>query len=128
MNIYVSHLSWGTSSEGLGNLFMQFGEVASANVITDRETGRSRGFGFVEMPNEEESGRLPVSAALGSCGKGNRLACALWEAVVYMGFLSCVSSILLSVAALPEKASCPIPAACSGVGTLPTASGQVVPK
>lgn len=39
MNIYVSHLSWGTSSEGLGNLFMQFGEVASANVITDRETG-----------------------------------------------------------------------------------------
>ena len=54
MNIYVSHLSWGTSSEGLGNLFMQFGEVASANVITDRETGRSRGFGFVEMPNEEE--------------------------------------------------------------------------
>ena len=50
MNIYVSHLSWGTSSEGLGNLFAQFGEVASANVITDRETGRSRGFGFVEMP------------------------------------------------------------------------------
>ena len=45
MNIYVSHLSWGTSSEGLGNLFAQFGEVASANVITDRETGRSRGFG-----------------------------------------------------------------------------------
>ena len=54
MNIYVSHLSWGTSSEGLRNLFMQFGEVASSNVITDRETGRSRGFGFVEMPNEEE--------------------------------------------------------------------------
>ena len=74
------------------------------------------------------SGRLPVSAALGSCGKGNRLACALWAAVVYMGSLSCVSSILLSVAALSEKASCPIPAACSGVGTLPTASGQVVPK
>ena len=45
-----------------------------------------------------------------------------------MGSLSCVSSILLSVAALPEKASCPIPAACSGVGTLPTASGQLVPK
>ena len=37
MNIYVSHLSWGTSNEGLGNLFAQFGEVASANVITDRE-------------------------------------------------------------------------------------------
>ena len=55
MNIYVSHLSWGTSSEGLGNLFAQFGEVASANVITDRETGRSRGFVFVEMPDDEQA-------------------------------------------------------------------------
>ena len=74
------------------------------------------------------SGRLPVSSVPVSCGKGNCPACALWAAVVYMGSLSCVSSILLSVAALTEKASCPIPAACSGVGTLPTASGQVVPK
>ena len=72
--------------------------------------------------------RLPVSSVPVSCGKGNRLACALWAAVVYMGSLSCVSSILLSVAALTEKASCPIPAACSGVGTLPTASGHFVPK
>ena len=61
MNIYVSHLSWGTSSESLGNLFMQFGEVASANVITDRETGRSRGFGFVEMPDETQ-GRSAIDA------------------------------------------------------------------
>lgn len=52
MNIYVSNLSWGTSSESLQNLFAQFGEVTSANVITDRETGRSRGFGFVEMPDD----------------------------------------------------------------------------
>jgi len=55
MNIYVSHLSWGTKSDGLQNLFAQYGEVSSANVITDRETGRSRGFGFVEMPNDEEA-------------------------------------------------------------------------
>lgn len=55
MNIYVSHLSWGTKSDSLQNLFAQFGEVSSANVITDRETGRSRGFGFVEMPNDEEA-------------------------------------------------------------------------
>ena len=54
MNIYVSNLSWGTSSESLQNLFAQFGEVSSANVITDRETGRSRGFGFVEMPDDGE--------------------------------------------------------------------------
>ncbi len=55
MNIFVSKLSWGTKSDALGQLFAQFGEVSSANVITDRETGRSRGFGFVEMPNEEEA-------------------------------------------------------------------------
>ena len=52
MNIYVSNLSWGTSSDSLQALFAQFGEVTSANIITDRETGRSRGFGFVEMPDD----------------------------------------------------------------------------
>lgn len=57
MNIYVSHLSWGTKSDALQDAFSQFGEVSSANVITDRETGRSRGFGFVEMPNDEEAQR-----------------------------------------------------------------------
>ena len=74
------------------------------------------------------SERLPVSSVPVSCGKGNRPACALWASVVYTGSLSCVPSILLSVAALSEKASCPIPAACSGVGTLPATSGQLVPK
>jgi RNA recognition motif-containing protein len=54
MNIYVSNLSFNTSDAELQDLFSQFGEVASAKVITDRETGRSRGFGFVEMPNDEE--------------------------------------------------------------------------
>ena len=43
----------------------------------------------------------------------------IWAAVIYMSSLSCVPSILLSVAVFPEKASCPIPAACSGVGTHP---------
>mgnify|MGYP000597206959 CR=1 FL=1 len=55
MNIYVSHLSWGTKSDSLQNLFSQYGEVSSANVITDRETGRSRGFGFVEMATPEQA-------------------------------------------------------------------------
>lgn len=54
MNIYVSNLSYNTSSDSLQELFAGFGEVTSANVITDRETGRSRGFGFVEMPNDTE--------------------------------------------------------------------------
>ena len=56
MNIFVSNISWGTKSESLFDLFSQFGEVSSANIINDRETGRSRGFGFVEMPNDGQRG------------------------------------------------------------------------
>ena len=54
MNIYVSNLNYSTESASLQELFAEYGEVSSANIITDRETGRSRGFGFVEMPNDEE--------------------------------------------------------------------------
>lgn len=55
MNIYVSNLSFGTATESLQKLFEEYGEVTSAKIITDRETGRSRGFGFVEMANDDES-------------------------------------------------------------------------
>jgi RNA recognition motif-containing protein len=54
MNIYVSNLSFHTSEEDLNTMFGQYGQVASAKIIMDRETGRSRGFGFVEMPSEDE--------------------------------------------------------------------------
>lgn len=54
MNIYVSNLSFSTTSESLQELFAEYGEIDSAKIITDRETGRSRGFGFVEMTNETE--------------------------------------------------------------------------
>ncbi|MBP7357809.1 MAG: RNA-binding protein [Prevotella sp.] len=54
MNIYVAHLSWDTTGDSLQNLFSQYGEVTSARIVTDRETGRSRGFGFVDMTNDEE--------------------------------------------------------------------------
>ncbi len=64
MNIFVSNLNFRTSSESMQELFAQHGEVASANVINDRETGRSRGFGFVEMPNEEE-GQQAIEALNG---------------------------------------------------------------
>ena len=55
MDIYVGNLSFDTSEEGLRNAFTTYGEVAGARMITDRDTGRSRGFGFVEMPNAAEA-------------------------------------------------------------------------
>ena len=55
MNIYIANLSDGVNDADLSELFKEYGEVSSAKVITDRQTGKSRGFGFVEMPNEAEA-------------------------------------------------------------------------
>ena len=52
-NIYVGNLPFQTTNDELRSAFEEFGQVSSANVIQDRETGRSRGFGFVEMPDVE---------------------------------------------------------------------------
>ncbi len=54
-NIYVGNLTFNTSSSDLENLFTEYGEVTKAQVINDRDTGRSRGFGFVEMASSEEA-------------------------------------------------------------------------
>ncbi|NQT18644.1 MAG: RNA-binding protein [Planctomycetes bacterium] len=55
MKIYVGNLSYGTGDAELQALFSEFGEVTSAQAVVDRDTGRSRGFGFVEMPDQEEA-------------------------------------------------------------------------
>ena len=52
MNIYVGNLPWSTTDDVLREAFEAYGAVTSAKVITDRETGRSRGFGFVEMADD----------------------------------------------------------------------------
>ena len=54
-NLYVGNLSFQTSTSQLEGLFADFGEVTSAQVITDRDTGRSRGFGFVEMKTSDQA-------------------------------------------------------------------------
>jgi cold-inducible RNA-binding protein len=51
--LFVGGLSWGTTDDGLHSAFSPYGEIVEAKVITDRETGRSRGFGFVTFANEE---------------------------------------------------------------------------
>jgi RNA recognition motif-containing protein len=55
MKIYAGNLSYSLSSEGLWEAFEEFGTVASADVIMDRDTNRSKGFGFVEMSDDQEA-------------------------------------------------------------------------
>ncbi len=55
MNIFVAKLNYGTSEESLRKLFEDYGEVDSVKIIMDRDTGRSKGFGFVEMPDNGEA-------------------------------------------------------------------------
>ncbi|NRA04134.1 MAG: RNA-binding protein [Myxococcales bacterium] len=55
--LYVGNLPWSTTEADLQGMFTEYGKVASAAVITDRETGRSRGFGFVELEDDAEAAR-----------------------------------------------------------------------
>jgi RNA recognition motif-containing protein len=54
MNIYVGNLSYGMTEDELRDAFAAYGDVSSVKILMDRETGRSRGFAFVEMPNKSE--------------------------------------------------------------------------
>jgi RNA recognition motif-containing protein len=55
MNIFVAKLNFKTRKEELEAAFAKFGQVASAKIVRDKETGRSKGYGFVEMPNDSEA-------------------------------------------------------------------------
>jgi RNA recognition motif-containing protein len=71
-NIYVGNLVWDATADDLLALFQEHGAVARAQVITDRETGRSRGFGFVEMDNDAEA-QTAIEALNGKPFKGRPL-------------------------------------------------------
>lgn len=72
MNIYVGNLSYQTNDYDLGDYFAQYGEVVSARVVTDRESGRPRGFGFVEMASQE-AGQKAIEALNGQEFMGRQL-------------------------------------------------------
>lgn len=71
-NIYVGNLTYGVEKDDLQSLFAKYGEVADAQVIKDRETGRSRGFGFVEM-GSSEAAQKAISELNGADFNGRQL-------------------------------------------------------
>jgi len=74
MKLYIGNLSWGTTTELLKEHFEQFGSVSDAVVITDRQSGRSRGFGFVTMDNDEEANKA-LAECDGSDLDGRTIKC-----------------------------------------------------
>jgi len=72
MNIYVGNLDYGVTDEDLRTAFSEFGKVTSASVITDKFSGRSKGFGFVEMPDNGEADEA-IRALDGKALKGRNL-------------------------------------------------------
>jgi RNA recognition motif-containing protein len=70
--LYVGNLSYGVTSSDLEQLFSQYGQVQSAEVISDRETGRSKGFGFVQMGSDEEA-QAAIAAMHGQQHDGRAL-------------------------------------------------------
>ena len=72
MNLYVGNLSYDMSEENLRTEFAEYGEVQSAKIITDKFTGRSRGFGFVEM-NSDDEGKKAMEELNGKDFEGREL-------------------------------------------------------
>ncbi len=71
-NIYVGNLTFNTTSADLRKMFAEFGEVTKAQVVEDRDTGRSRGFGFVEMASADEANKA-IGALNGKSVDGRQL-------------------------------------------------------
>lgn len=74
MNIFVAKLNYRTSTDSLKDLFAQFGEVTSAIIVTDKDTGRSKGYGFVEMESED-AGMAAIAQLNESEFEGQTIVC-----------------------------------------------------
>jgi RNA recognition motif-containing protein len=72
MNIYVGNMPYDTTEEAILKAFEAYGKVASINIVTDRQTGNHRGFGFIEMPSDDEA-RAAIEALNGSDFGGRKL-------------------------------------------------------
>ncbi|HZD59066.1 MAG TPA: RNA-binding protein [Anaerolineae bacterium] len=72
MKLYVGNLTYSVNEDTLREVFAQYGAVESVNIITDRDTGRSKGFGFVEMPNESQA-KAAIEALSGTELEGRTL-------------------------------------------------------
>lgn len=72
MNIFVGSLPFSTQEEELKEQFAKFGEVSSVRIITDKYSGRSKGFGFVEMPNDEDANKA-IESLNGASVKGRNI-------------------------------------------------------
>ena len=72
MNIYVGNISFETSEDNLKTIFEEYGEVTSVKIVMDRETGRSRGFGFIEM-SDDGQGRTAITEVNGKEFNGRNL-------------------------------------------------------
>jgi len=72
MNIFIGNLNFGLSEDELKEVFEEYGEVTSAKIITDKYTGRSKGFGFVEMSNDEQA-KQAIEALDGADFKGRNI-------------------------------------------------------
>lgn len=72
INIYIGNLPYSVSDDELSDLFRQYGTINKATIVTDRETGRSKGFGFVEM-TEDEAGQNAIAALHGNPFRGRPL-------------------------------------------------------